>query len=418
MPKRAKEMSQLEFRRLKRPETGSRMFAVGGVSGLHLNLTATGARSWILRTMVTGKRKDIGIGSAHEVGLGQARDRARAVKDQIWRGEDPVRSRKALEAAEARNLTFSEAVKKYLDSKLSEFKNLKHRQQWENTLATYATPIIGELSISEIKIDDVLRVLKPIWETKTETASRLRGRIEAVIAWATAHGHRQGDNPARWRNNLEATLPKPSKLAKVRHQPAVKVAEMAEFWALLSKRHSIGDEALKFLTLTACRVGKVRGARWAEIDTNARLWKIPAERMKADREHRVPLSPAALALLSGLPRRTEFVFPGMRKPQLSENTPGKAIKAVHAARGGEGFTDPDSGALAVPHGLRSSFRNWCADCGIERELAEMCLAHIVGSKVEQAYFRSDVIERRRPIMGSWAAFLRGEKGDNVVTIHG
>ena len=403
MPKKAKELSAAEVRRLAHPgRGGNHNFAVGGVDGLNLQVTPSGARSWILRATIGSKRRQIGLGPFPDVTLAQARDRARAVKDQIWQGIDPL--------AEKRRVTFAQAMEKTLDARTAEFRNEKHKKQWRATLDKYAIPVLGDMPVADIDVNDVLRVLEPIWTDKTETASRLRGRIEAVIAWATVSGHRTGDNPARWRGNLDAVLAKPGKVAKVKHYPAVSLADAADWFADVRSRDGTATRALEFLALTAARSGEVRGATWEEIDLDAGLWIVPAERMKAGREHRVPLTAEAVALLRALPRMqgSPYVFPAARGGQLSDMALSACMRRINEARAG-GYRDARSGRPAVPHGLRSTFRDWATErTAYERDLAETALAHNVGSAVERAYRRSDMIEKRRAMMADWAAFLRGK----------
>lgn len=405
MPRKARELSAVEVRKIVHPGTGgNRNVAVGGVDGLLLQVTPTGARSWLLRVTIRGKRRQIGLGSFPDVTLAQARERARGVKDQIWQGLDPL--------AEKRRMTFSQAMEKTLLSRMAEFRNEKHKKQWRATLDTYAVPVLGQLSVSEIDVSDVLRVLEPIWTTKTETASRLRGRIEAVLSWATVGGHRTGDNPARWRGNLDAVLPKPGKIAKVRHNPALSLTDAANWFADLRKRDGMATRALEFTALTAARSGEVRGATWDEIDMESGMWIIPADRMKAGKEHRVPLTQRMLTILDGLPRMTgsPYVFPAARGGALSDMALSACMRRISDARQG-GYLDPRSGRPAVPHGLRSTFRDWAAEkTDYPREMAEMALAHTVGSTVERAYRRSDMIEKRRAMMSDWGEFLGGRDG--------
>ena len=271
MPRVAKEFSALEVKRLRHPGIGRNVtYAVGGVSGLLLQITPSGGRTWLLRVSVGGKRREIGLGGYPEVALATARDRSRETKDQIRRGIDPIEQRKAvratLVAAQRRGLTFRDAVERYLSAKLDAFHNVKHRQQWRNTLVTYAMPELGSMLVQDITVQDVLRVLEPVWQTKTETASRVRGRIEAVLSWATVAGHRSGDNPARWAGNLKELLPTPSKISKVRNRPALQIEDAPRWMADLRSREGVGCRALEFLALTAARSQEVRGARWGEID--------------------------------------------------------------------------------------------------------------------------------------------------------
>ena len=367
--------------------------------------------------MVGLRRKEIGLGGFPEVPLAEAVRRAREAKERVRHGIDPVEERKAARAAlkmrQGRALTFANAVDRYLAAKLSEFKNEKHRAQWRMTLAAYAGPELGQLLVAEIAVQDVLRVLEPIWRTKTETASRLRGRIEAILAWATVAGYRSGDNPARWAGNLKEMLPAPAKLKGAENQPAIQLADAVRWFAALRGRDGIGSRALEFLVLTACRSGEVRGALWEEIDMDRQLWIVPALRMKMNREHRVPLSAEAVLLLRALPcvEGNPLVFPAARGGQLSDMTLSAAMKRIHEAElklGGVGFLDRVSKRPAVPHGVRSTFRDWAAETThFPSEMAETALAHRVGSSVEAAYRRGDMMEKRRQMMAAWAGFLGG-----------
>lgn len=392
-PKKAKELTALEVKRLTKPG----LHAVGGVAGLYLQVTHSGARSWILRATVGKRRRDIGLGGYPDVPLAQAREKAREARELIKQGIDPVEQRKAartaLIAAQASRITFDQAAARFLSSKRHEFKNAKHAAQWESTLKTYASPIIGRLPVSEVELPHIVEILEPIWTTKTETASRLRGRIEAVLAWATVAGYRSGDNPARWKGHLDAVLPKPSKVAKVKNHRALPIDDMGAFMVALRKREGMAAKALEFLILTAARSGEVRGATWDEIDLKAKVWTIPAERMKAGKEHRVPLSDPAVALLEALPRLagSPYVFPSARGGMLSDMALSALMKRMAVD--------------AVPHGFRSTFRDWCAErTNYPREVAEMALAHTISDKVEAAYRRGDLFEKRRRLMADWARF--------------
>ena len=419
MPVIAKELSALDVKRLSHPGRGRNVvYPVGGVSGLALQITPNGGRSWLLRVRVGGKRREIGLGGYPDVTLAQARDRARETKDKIRNGIDPVEERKAvrasLTAARRRGMTFAEAVERYLAAKLDAFRNAKHRQQWENTLKQYALPDLGPMLVQDIAVQDVLRVLEPIWKGKTETASRLRGRIEAVLSWATVSGHRTGDNPARWTGNLKELLPAASKVAKNDNQPALQLDDAPRWFAALRARDGIGSRALEFAALCASRSQEVRGARWDEIDMDKALWTIPAERMKMDREHRVPLTPEAVTLLKALPRFVDnpLVFPAPRGGEMSDMTLSATMRRLHAAElaeGKEGFLDRVSKRPAVPHGLRSTFRDWVAErTNYPGDMAEVALAHRISSAVEASYRRGDMVEKRRTMMAAWADYLTGK----------
>ncbi|MDA3888294.1 MAG: integrase arm-type DNA-binding domain-containing protein [Allgaiera sp.] len=398
--------------------------------GLFLRVQPNGAKQWVQRITIRGKRCELGLGSPPAISLAKARELALANRGKAMLGGDPLAEKR--EAAGA--MTFEAAVDSYLAAKLGEFRSAKHKAQWRSTLDSYAKPVLGPKLVSDIGVRDVLRVLEPIWKSKTETASRLRGRIENVLSWATVSGHRKGDNPARWRGNLSEMLAKPSKVAKSDNQPALALGDVPRWWAELAQRDGMAARALEFLTLTAARSGEVRGMTWDEIDFGGRdktdltdktpaTWIIPASRMKAEREHRVPLTREAAELLSGLPRMegSPYVFFAPRGGMLSDMSISAVMRRIQEAEvkdGREGFLDPRNKRPAVPHGLRSTFRQWAAERGFDRDMAEMALAHHVGTEVERAYQRSDMLERRRAMMAAWASFLRGEaaRAGNVVKL--
>lgn len=416
MPKVAAELGPLEVKRLKHPGDKSNvMVPVGGVTGLYIQLTPRGAKSWVLRMQVGGRRRDIGLGGYPTVTLAQARDKAREARDKVERGIDPVEERKAakgkLVEARRKGMLFREAVDKALSAKLDAFRNEKHRAQWRSTLDRYATPEIGALLVGEIDTAAVLRCLQPIWATKTKTATRLRGRIEAVLSWATVAGHRTGDNPARWAGNLKELLPAAGKVAKESNHPALQLDDAPRWLADLRTRDGFPARALEFLVLTAARSGEIRGATWDEIDLDRAVWIVPAQRMKMQREHRVPLSAEAVVLLKALPRvdNIQLVFPGARGGQLSDMALSMLMKRQHTAAvaaGHTGYLDRVSKRPAVPHGLRSTFRDWVAErTEYPGDMAEVALAHRISSAVEAAYRRGDMIEKRRGMMADWAKFL-------------
>ena len=428
MPRAAKELSALDIKRMKHPGHGRNVtFAVGGVSGLVLQITPTGSRAWLLRTQVGDKRREIGMGGFPDVTLAMARERARVAKDKIRQGIDPVVERKAaraaLSTAQRRGLTFADAVDRCLAAKLDAFGNSKHRDQWRNTLQTYATPELGAMLVQDITVQDVVRVLEPIWQEKTETATRVRGRIEAVMSWATVAGHRSGDNPARWLGNLKELLPAASKVAKSDNQPAVQIEDAPRWFAAIRARDGMGSRAVEFAALTAARSQEVRGAQWDEIDLKSGMWTIPAQRMKMDREHRVPLAPEAIAMLKVLPRFADnpLVFPAPRGGKLSDMTLSAAMKRLHetdVSQGEPGFVDRVSKRPAVPHGLRSTFRDWVAEhTHFPGDMAEVALAHKISNAAEASYRRGDMIEKRRAMMGAWSGYLTGKvAGGNVISI--
>ena len=404
--------------------------------GLYLVVAPTGAKRWLQRIVIGGKRRDLGLGSYPAVPLADAREKALANEKEIEAGGDPLEAKRQAEAeaqAVAAVPTFSTAVDDYLQTKLAEFKNEKHKAQWRSTLDTYAGPVLGALPVDKIDVQDVMRVLRPIWAGKTETASRLRGRIEAVLQAATVAGHRSGANPAFWRGNLEFMLPKPSKVARPDKQPALSLDDAPAWFADLRDRDGLGARALEFLALTASRSGEVRGATWQEIDLARGIWTIPAARMKAEREHRVALSPDALALLESLPRfaGNPLVFPAHRGGMLSDMTLSAVMRRMHESKleadqaaagaplpqGVGGWHDPRNGRPAVPHGLRSVFRDWVAErTHFPGDLAEVALAHKISNAVEAAYRRGDMIEKRRAMMAAWAGFLTGAEAANVVPL--
>ncbi len=432
MPKIARELGALAVKQIKHPEgsTGSVLHAVGGVAGLYLQTTARGGRSWILKVAVGGTRRELGLGSLTEDnGLKAARDKARETMKKINQGIDPVEERKAIiakaesdriaaETEVRRKLTFTQAVERYSEAKLGALRGDMDRKRWRSAMYTYAETVIGSMPVQDIDHRDILQVLEPIWRSKTDSAKRLRSRIEAVLSWATVAGYRSGENPARWAGNLSELLPSPSKVALVINHPAITLDDASRWFTALRLREGMGSRALEFLALTAARSGEVRGATWDEIDLKAKLWTIPATRMKMSREHRVPLSAAALELLQALPRYVdnELVFPSVRGNLLSDMTLSATMRRMHADDA-VGFIDRANKRPAVPHGLRSTFRVWTSQLGYDRDMAELALAHVIGSSVERAYQRSDMLERRRAMMESWAGFLSGQaEADNVVRL--
>jgi len=379
----------------------------GGGLGLFLRVRPNGSKFWVQRITINAKRCELGLGSPPIVSLAEAREQAFDNKRLVRAGKDPLQDKR--EARE--HLTFEGAVDKYLSIKLDEFKNEKHCKQWRSTLETYANPVIGKKHVSILAVADVLRVLEPIWKTKTETASRLRGRIEAVLSWATVAGFRSGENPARWKGNLAEVLPKPTKISSVVNHPALSLTDAPKWCQLLRKRSGMAAAALEFAVLTAARSGEVRGMQWSEVDLENQQWVIPAERMKARREHRVPLSDGAMALIKQMPRLegSDYVFFSSRGGSLSDMSLSAVMRKIHSNEqlsDQQGFIDTRSGKPAVPHGLRSTFRDWCAErTEFPRDMAEIALAHNVGSAVERAYRRSDMLEKRRSMMQAWATFL-------------
>lgn len=403
MPRLAKELGALAVSKIDAPG----LHFVGGVQGLALQKTAGSARSWLLRVMVGGKRREMGLGSYPEVTLAKARDKAREARESIRRGVDPIEQQRvaqsSLRAAVAAELTFDECSSAYIKAHESGWRNLKHGQQWRNTLKQYASPVMGSLLVRDVKLPHVLSVLEPIWIEKNETAVRLRGRIELVLDWAAARGLREGPNPARWRGHLDKLLARPSKVNRREHHAALPVAVVGAFMARLRSSEGMGARALEFAILTAARSGEVRGATWHEIDLDAKVWAVPGTRMKAGNDHRVPLADEVVDLLKALPRMsgTDLVFPGPRGGKLSDMTLLAVLRRSEVA--------------AVPHGFRSTFRDWAAErTNYPRDVAEMALAHTIGDKVEAAYRRGDMFEKRRRMMVDWAAFLANVQTTSAV----
>ena len=416
MPRRAKELSDLVVSRLKKPG----LHAVGGpAAGLHLQVTASGARSWVLRITVgtrvdakgktVQRRRDMGLGAYPVVTLKLARKLAGDAHEKLAQKIDPVADRRAEKsakrAADAMQVTFREASRRYIEAKSSEWTNAKHGEQWTNTLEKYAHPVLGAMLVRDIELPHILRVLEPIWTEVNETASRVRSRVEAVLGWAGVHGYRSGDNPARWRDHLDQVLPSPAKVKKVRHHPALPLDQVGAFMRDLRARDNTSARALEFTALTAARTGEVINAEWREFDLAAALWIVPAERMKAKVEHRVPLSKAALRIL-----RTQkatatngYVFPGGKeKAPLSSAAMLELLKDM-------AYVDKN-GERVTTHGLRSSFRDWCSEhTDYPREIAEMALAHTIDSKVEAAYRRGDLLAKRRAMMTDWETFCGTQK---------
>mgnify|MGYP001553416882 CR=1 FL=1 len=416
MPKQAKEMSALEVKNLSHTGRGKAILvAVGGVAGLHIQLAASGARSWILRVKVGDKRRDIGLGGFPTVTLSQAREKAREIREKIESGIDPIEERKRLRAqlvaSQKRGLTFEDAVDRFLAIKMDSFSNAKHRQQWGNTLRSYAVPDLGKLLVQDIETQDVLRVLDPLWKGKTETAKRLRGRMEAVLAWATVSGHRSGENPARWAGNLKELLPAPSKIKGESHHPALQLEDAHRWFQSLRNLKGNGTRALELLSLCALRSSEVRKLMWDDYDVDKSMITIPAARMKAGKEHRIPLAAEAAELLNSLPRfhDNQLIFPAARGGTLSDMTLSATMKRLHLAdleTGGQGFIDRASKRPAVPHGLRSTFRDWVAETtDFPGDMAELALAHKISSSVEASYRRGDMLEKRRRMMSDWSDFL-------------
>jgi len=386
--------------RLTQPDlrqTAPGLYADGG--NLYLQVTVNGEnvnRSWIFRFAIGGKRREMGLGAAHTVSLKDARAKATDLRKLVYEGRDPIAERDAqkaaLVAATAKQVTFDYCAASYSQAHSPKW-SAKHAYQWSSAMARFARPTLGKLPVGAIDVGLVVKVLEPIWHERPEVASRLRGAIEAVLAWASVRGFRHGDNPARWTNHLEELLPSRREILPVAHFAALAYHEVPGLMAKLRERSGITERALEFLTLTASRSGEVLGARWDEIDIANKVWVIPAERMKGRREHRVPLCDRALAILDELSlcRRNQFLFPSERRGNLGESPMRELLKRL--------------GYKTTVHGMRSAFRDWCGECThFAREVCEAALAHAIPNAVEAAYRRGDALEKRRALMNAWASF--------------
>lgn len=387
----AHKLSPLKVEREKTPGL------YGDGAGLWLKVNPGGARSWILRYTFDGRERWMGLGPYPDIGLADARDLASENRRKVRQGIDPLDEKRANEAerraARAKAVTFDWCASKYIEAHAPSWSNPKHIEQWRNTIATYASPTIGALDVARIDTGHITKVLEPIWTKKAETASRLRGRLESILDWATVRKYRKGDNPARWKGHLDTLLAKQSRTKRIKHHPALPWAEIGPFMTALRKQPGIASKALELSILTAARSGEIRGAVWSEFDLDKAMWIVPAERMKAGNEHRVPLSQEALKLLRELDRKdgTDLVFPGARAGRpLSD----MSLTAVLRRMKRDDIT---------VHGFRSTFRDWAAETtNYPREMAEMALAHTVSDKVEAAYRRGDMFEKRRHMMQAWA----------------
>ena len=402
------KLKALTVARVKKPG----MYGDGG--GLYLQVTSSGARSWIFRYWteerdatgqivrdemgkVRGRSREMGLGSFNVVNLEHARELAGEYRKLRRQGVDPIEMRRKAktEAAlsAAKSITFAKCAQDYIKSHRAGWRSAKNLQQWENTLATYAEPIIGALPVQAVDTALMCKVLEPIWTTKPETASRVRRRIESILDWAKVRGYREGENPARWRGHLDKLLPARSKVRKVKHHAALPYAEMPAFMAELHKREDTSARALEFAILTAARSGEVLAARWEEFDLAGAVWAVPAEHMKTGKEHRVPLAPRTVKIVKDMVRSSEFVFPRDKsgKP-LSERALWKKLRHMKVEN-------------ASAHGFRSTFRDWAAErTNYPNHVVEMALAHAIGDSVEAAYRRGDLFDKRRRLMDEWARF--------------
>jgi integrase len=439
MPKKAPELSAADIRRLShgyvqgkhrdhqpvKNKTGTpctALHAVGGVSGLLLQCSpplvagTEGARSWVLRVKIGDKRRDIGLGGFPDVSLSQARETARIKKEEIRQGIDPVIQRKSLRSAtireQERAVTFKELAKVYIRRKSKEYKDvssLKQTQKLTQQITSYALPYIGNMIVSDIEMSHVVKMLTPIWETKTETATRVRLHVEKILDIAIADKKRSGVNPARWKGMLEhSSLPAPGKVSKVTHHAALPVGDMPAFWQKLRQAKGTGARTLQFIILTACRSGEARGATWEEVDFDNKTWTIPAERMKAAKDHVIPLTDEAVKLLEDTPRLGKYLFTGGRGGQISDVMVSKVPKIL--------------GHDVTAHGFRSTFKDWSRlHTAYPDEVSELQLAHVNNDATRAAYARDGLLNKRRLLMQDWEQYCyhgHKEKSGNVVAIGG
>jgi integrase len=413
MPKRASELTDAAVRRLKwgKVQTGpnhgkpcSKLHAVGGVAGLYLQCSPPPspadkeyARSWILKTRIGTDRPELGLGPYPEVTLGQAREKARIIKEQVREGIDPRAERRESKSRllreQAKSVTFRKLGERYELKKAREYKTEKQAKKLASMLATYVYPYLGNMVIADIDRANIIRMLSVHWETKTETMTRVRAVVENMLDMAGAEGLRNGDNPARWKGNLDQTLPAPNKLAKVKHFKAMAMNDLPEFYAKLSKKKTTGAQALRFGILTAARSGEIRGATWDEIDIESKTWTIPEDRMKNGRTHKVPLCADAIAILNSMPKDNAYVFPAIRGGMLSDMTLTKVLK--------------DMGHQVTQHGFRATFRTWAQEkTDYLEEVPELALAHVNSDRTRAAYARSELLDKRRALMNDWQKFCK------------
>ena len=380
--------------------------------GLYLQVRSESSKSWLLKFSLFKRAREMGLGSAFDFSLADAREMRDTLRKQIKLGIDPIEQRKADDAEKARerakSITFKEACARYIATNRSGWKNIKHAGQWEATLKTYAYPTIGNLPVQSTDTTLVMKIIEPIWSTKPETASRVRGRIETVIDACKARGEYIGENPARWKGHLETLLPKRSKVRRVKHHPALPYAELPEFMPELRAREGIAAAALEFQILTVARPGNALGARWSEFDRKAAVWTVAGVHMKAGEDYKLPLSGAALAVLDRMEKikSGDFVFYGSKhKRPLSDAAMSALIDRMSEKRA---WLDPRDGRVIVPHGFRSTFRDWAAERGYADAVAEACLAHAVDDDVIAAYKRTTFFELRKKLMDDWAAFATSD----------
>jgi integrase len=412
--------SKLSVKFTEKPDLKPGLYGDG--NGLYLQVSNRGTKAWVFRFMMARRARKMGLGDFERVSLKDARKKANSAHGLVVDGVDPIEHRNAKKAAQAvekaKFITFKEATERYIEAQQAGWKSAKHASQWTATLVTYAYPKIGHLPVGSIDTALVLQVLEQkiagerFWNAKTETASRVRGRIETILSWSKARGYRHGENPAQWRGHLDQLLPAKSQVRPVRHHPALPYRDLPDFMARVRQRKGVSARALEFTILTIARTGDTIGAKHSEIDKQEKLWTVPAARVKGKkgarkRDHVVPLPGPALAILEDLPRDGDFVFPGGKE--------GKGLSNMAMAELLKEMGCPPE--VATVHGFRSTFKDWVSEqTSYPNELSEMAMAHTVSDKVEAAYRRGDMREKRRRLMNDWAAFCEGKTagGDNVV----
>ena len=410
MARQQNRLTALQVTKLSKPG----LYGDGG--GLTLQITPAGVKSWLHRYMIDGKSFAMGLGPTHTVDLAEARRKALEGRRLLLDGVNPLLARNqqqvAAKLAETNMMTFDQCAEAYIQAQKPSWKNAKHAKQWSSTLKTYASPVFGAAPVADVDTGLVVKCLAPIWESKTETATRVRGRIESVLGWATTSGYRTGENPARWKGHLENLLATISKVRRTKNHPALPWQQAGAFVHALRAREGVAALALEFLVLTACRSGEVRGALWAEFDLDGRLWTIPAARMKGAREHQIPLSDPAVRILAALPKDSDIVFPGTKGQALSD----MSLTAVVRRMGGRhDWVDAD-GARVTVHGFRTTFRMWAAEMtNYPREVAEHSLAHQLPDAVERAYQRGSQFTKRTSLMSDWAVYCSTLKTEATAT---
>lgn len=372
-------------------------YADGG--GLYLQISVSGSKSWLFRYMKDRKAREMGLGSLNAVTLAQAREKAFEFRRMLAEGQDPLESKAEMKRARAlesaKSVTFKECAEAFLQSHSQKWSNPKHREQWETTLESYVYPKIGDISVGQVDMTLVLKVLEPIWHSKTETASRIRGRIENILNYAKVREWRSGENPARWRGHLDQILPRRNDIAAVEHFAALPIADVPQFMTALRAQDGIAPWALEFAILTAARTSEAVNAEWSEFDLEQGIWVVPAERMKHGKEHRVPLSKRAIEILQNLKRIriSKYVFPGRKNGHPLSNMSLLQLLKVRM------------GLKITAHGFRSTFRDWASErTNFQNEVIEMALAHTIGNKVEAAYRRGDLFLKRLKLMNAWSEF--------------